>query len=209
LAPERFIAKQQTVFRREFLAQVSTLLAPLASANTDRRLFSELFAHDLDPLGAIALWQQTVSLPDDMLHKVDRMSMAHALEVRAPFLDARLAELLNRTSFSVKLRDGRQKYVLRKALERYLPADFVWRPKHGFAVPLAHWFKDDLAGFVRDRLLAPDAIVQRVIKQSTLTQIMADHARGARDWSNALWALLIFELWCRSSGITGDSIVDA
>ena len=60
LAPERFIAKQQTVFRREFLAKVSTLLAPLASANTDRRLFSELFAHDLDPLGAIALWQQTV-----------------------------------------------------------------------------------------------------------------------------------------------------
>jgi asparagine synthase (glutamine-hydrolysing) len=207
--PERFIVKQQTIFRRKFLADASRTLAPLALAQTDQRLFSALFAPDLDPLGAIALWQQTVSLPDDLLHKVDRMSMAHSLEVRAPFLDHRLFELLNRTTFQAKLKGGRQKYILRKALERYLPADFVWGPKRGFSVPLASWFKGDLAGFIRNQLLVPEAVVQRVIAGSALEQVITEHSRGVRDWSTTLWALLMFEVWCRSYSITAESIVDA
>jgi asparagine synthase (glutamine-hydrolysing) len=87
-----------------------------------------------------------------MLHKVDRMSMAHALEVRTPFLDHRLAELMNRVAFSAKLKHGRQKYILRKALERYLPWDFLWRPKQGFDVP--HGLKS-ISRFIRDQLLTP------------------------------------------------------
>lgn len=203
-APERFIAKQQTVFRRDALAGISKALTQQASAQTDHGIFAELFAQDLDPLGAIALWQQTVSLPDDMLHKVDRMSMAHALEVRTPFLDHRLCELMNRTTFRAKLSGGHPKYILRKALERYLPGDFAWRPKHGFAVPLAHWFKEDLAGFIRDRLLAPKAIAPHIIARSALERLISDHSRGVRDCSTTLWALLMFDLWCRSYSITAE-----
>ncbi|MXP63098.1 asparagine synthase (glutamine-hydrolyzing) [Roseomonas sp. M0104] len=203
-AGERFMAKQQTVFRQAFLRQH---VAPLALAEVpdcaNPRLLREPGLH---PLGAIAAWQQRVSLPDDMLHKVDRMSMAHALEVRTPFLDHRLGELMNRASFNAKMVGGRQKYILRKALERYLPADFLWRRKQGFVVPLSLWFKDDLAGFLRGRLLSPGAAVQGIVPRHTLELLLGEHARGTRDWGSALWALLMFELWCGAHGLTQENL---
>jgi asparagine synthase (glutamine-hydrolysing) len=67
----------------------------------------------------------------------------------APFLDHRLAELMNRVKFRTKLPNGRQKYLLRKAMERYLPASFLWRRKQGFSVPLSHWFKENLGDYIR------------------------------------------------------------
>jgi len=204
-AKDRFVAKQQTVFRREFLKQHARPLVA-ASGVPDHLLFATLYEPSQHPLGAVAAWQQNVSLPDDMLHKVDRMSMAHSLEVRTPFLDHRLGELMNRTSFAAKMAGGRQKYILRKALERYLPHDFLWRRKQGFAVPLAHWFKDDLASFIRDRLLAPNAVIHGIIPRKTIELILSQHSRGLRDWSSALWALLIFDLWCRSYGLTKEHL---
>lgn len=203
-AGERFIAKQQTVFRGDFLRRHAASQAGLRPC--ERSTFGVLREPGLHPLGAIAAWQQRVGLTDDMLHKVDRMSMAHGLEVRTPFLDHRLGELMNRASFAAKMAGGRQKYILRKALERYLPPDFLWRRKQGFRVPLAHWFRDDLAGFIRDRLLAPGALVHGIIPGSAIEMLLAEHARGTRDWNAALWALLMFELWCRSCGLTRESL---
>jgi asparagine synthase (glutamine-hydrolysing) len=208
-AAERFVAKQQTVFRSDFLRAVAPALAGAAGAGADRKLFAPLFGQAANPLGAIALWQQMVSLPDDMLHKVDRMSMAHSLEVRAPFLDHRLAELLNRTKFSAKLPGGRQKYILRKAMAAYFPEEFLARRKQGFVVPLQRWFRGDLAGHLRARLLAPGAASTRVIARPAIDRILAEHARGARAWDGALWALLIFEHWCGRFGFTADSLADA
>ena len=208
-AAERFIAKQQTVFRRDFLRGIAPALAPASGVDADRTLFAPLFEHTTNPLGAIALWQQTVSLPDDMLHKVDRMSMAHSLEVRAPFLDHRLAELLNRTKFSAKLPGGRQKYILRRAVADYFPEDFLARRKQGFVVPLQRWFRGDLAGHLRSRLLAPGAASTQVIARPAIERILSEHSRGQRAWDGALWALLIFEHWCSRFGLTADSLADA
>jgi asparagine synthase (glutamine-hydrolysing) len=205
-ARERFIAKQQTVFRDAFLLQHGSNLARCPSAR--HAVVGPLDEPGLTPLGAMAAWQQRVSLPDDMLHKVDRMSMAHGLEVRTPFLDHRLGELMNRATFATKMQGGRQKFILRKALERYLPREFLWRRKQGFRVPLASWFRDDLAGFIRDRLLAPHALVHAAVPRGTIELVLADHARGSRDWSAALWALLMFELWSRAFGLTADSLAD-
>ncbi|TMG77588.1 MAG: asparagine synthase (glutamine-hydrolyzing) [Betaproteobacteria bacterium] len=195
-AGARFVAKQQVVFRRDHLAGISPYLAPHATAENDRALFSPMFDHALSPLAGMTLWQQTVSLADDMLVKVDRMSMAHSLEVRAPFLDHRLAELMNRVTFGTKLPWGRQKYLLRKAMERYFPADFLWRKKQGFSVPLSYWFKDSLGDYIRQKLLAPGAMVGYLFKREALERIIGEHARLTRDWSFALWALLMFETWC-------------
>jgi asparagine synthase (glutamine-hydrolysing) len=184
-AGERFAAKQQVAFRRAHLAAISPYLASQATPESDRELFAPLFDPALSALGGITLWQQTVSLADDMLVKVDRMSMAHSLEVRAPFLDHRLAELMNRVQFGTKLPGGRQKYLLRKAMERYLPASFLWRKKQGFSVPLSHWFKDSLGDYVRQRLLAPGAMVGHLFERAALERIVGEHARMARDWSHA------------------------
>jgi asparagine synthase (glutamine-hydrolysing) len=203
-AEDRFMAKQQTVFREAFLQDRLRGTGGFLSAGCEA--LRPMRQPGLSPLGAIAAWQQRVSLPDDMLHKVDRMSMAHGLEVRAPFLDHRLCELLNRASFAAKVPGGRTKFILRHALERYLPADFLWRPKQGFQVPIAGWFKDDLAGFIRDRLLAPRAIIHHAIPRTVIQELLGQHARGRRDWSGALYGLLMFELWARSFGLTQDSM---
>jgi asparagine synthase (glutamine-hydrolysing) len=205
-AGERFAAKQQVAFRREHLAAISPYLAPRATAENDREFFAPLFDPALPALGGMTLWQQTVSLADDMLVKVDRMSMAHSLEVRAPFLDHRLAELMNRVKFGTKLPGGRQKYLLRKAMERYLPPSFLWRRKQGFSVPLSHWFKDSLANYIGQRLLAPGAMVGHLFERAALERTIGEHARMARDWSQALWALLMFETWCRRYRIGPDSL---
>jgi len=208
-AAERFIAKQQTIFRRDFLRTVSQRLSPVASKTTDRDLFYTLWEDYDNPLCAIAFWQQTNSLPNDMLHKVDRMSMAHSLEVRAPFLDHRLVELLNRTSFAGKLPGGRQKHILRTALAGHFPQEFLWRKKQGFVVPLQRWFRNDLSGFIRSRLLAPDAISRTIMPAPAVERILAEHAKGTRNWEGALWALLMFEQWCRAFQVSADGLADA
>jgi len=205
-AGERFVAKQQVVFRRDYLASISPYLAPHATAENDRALFSPMFDHVMSPLAGMALWQQTVSLTDDMLVKVDRMSMAHGLEVRAPFLDHRLAELMNRVTFDTKLPRGRQKYLLRKAMERYFPAEFLWRKKQGFSVPLSYWFKDSLGDYIRQKLLAPGAMVGHVFKREALERIIGEHGRLTRDWSCALWTLLMFETWCGRYQVGPDAL---
>jgi asparagine synthase (glutamine-hydrolysing) len=205
-AGERFVAKQQVVFRRDHLAGISPYLAPHATAENDRALFAPMFNDAISPLAGMTLWQQTVSLADDMLVKVDRMSMAHSLEVRAPFLDHRLAELMNRVAFDTKLPGGRQKYLLRRAMGSYFPADFLWRRKQGFDVPLGYWFKDGLDRYIRQKLLAPSAMVGRVFKREALERIIGEQARLTRDWSFALWALLMFETWCGRYRIGPDAL---
>ena len=205
-ARSRFVAKQQVVFRREYLAGVSPYLAQHATPASDHALFAAMFDRGLSPLAGMTLWQQTVSLVDDMLVKVDRMSMAHSLEVRAPFLDHRLAELVNRVKFDVKLPGGRQKYLLRKLMERFLPAEFLWRRKQGFCVPLGFWFKEGLNDYIGQKLLATRAMVAHVFDRSALERLIGEHTRLKRDWSAALWALLMFETWCARYQIGPDAL---
>jgi asparagine synthase (glutamine-hydrolysing) len=195
-AGERFVAKQQTAFRRSHVAQLSPYLAPYATAANDRALFAPMFDGECSPLAGMTLWQQSVSLVDDMLVKVDRMSMAHSLEVRAPFLDHRLAELMNRVAFRTKMPEGRQKYILRKAMERYLPAEFLWRRKQGFNAPIRQWFRSDVGDYIVQKVLAPGAMVGHLFGREALETVVGEHKRLKRDWGNALWALVMFETWC-------------
>jgi asparagine synthase (glutamine-hydrolysing) len=205
-ARSRFVAKQQVVFRREYLAAISPYLAQHATPASDQALFAAMFDKTLCPLAGMTLWQQTVSLVDDMLVKVDRMSMAHSLEVRAPFLDHRLAELVNQVKFDVKLPGGRQKYLLRKLMERFLPAEFLWRRKQGFCVPLGFWFKEGLNEYIGQKLLATRAMVAHVFDRAAVERLIGEHRSLKRDWSAALWALLMFESWCARYQIGPDAL---
>jgi asparagine synthase (glutamine-hydrolysing) len=98
---------------------------------------------------------------------------------------------------------------LRKGLERYFPPAFVWRRKHGFSVPLARWFQGELSGYIGDRFLTGDALVRRIVDRGVLERLIEQHREGVRDWSSALWALLMFDYWCRGYGVRAENIAGA
>ena len=127
--------------------------------------------------------------------KVDRASMAHSLEVRAPILDHKLMELAASMPSSMKLRGTNGKYIFKKALKQVLPESVLHRKKMGFAVPLAHWFRGDL------KELAHGVIFSRnrdgLLNESTVSRVWKEHQSGLCDHSTELWALLIFRLWQR------------
>ena len=201
----RFLSKQQVIFRKEFLEGVAALPFVEEGARLEEERFRGLLARYRSPLEAMASWQGSVSLVDDMLVKVDRMSMAHSLEVRAPFLDHRISELVWSMPFSVKVPGTRTKYVLKKALEGHFPKAFLWRPKMGFVVPLDFWFRDDLHAYAKGVLLDPRARVGRMFHADGLRRVLADAASGAGN-GHALWALLMFETWCRVFGIEEEAL---
>jgi asparagine synthase (glutamine-hydrolysing) len=137
-------------------------------------------------------------LPDDILVKVDRASMAVSLETRAPLLDYRLAEFLATVPAEMRYRHREKKYLLKKAMEGVLPREILYRSKMGFGVPLKHWFRKDAAQFTREVLLSQAARERGLFDPQEVQLCLDRHARGRRDFSGKLWTLLFFELWCRS-----------
>ena len=135
-------------------------------------------------------------LPLDILTKVDRMSMAHSLEARVPLLDHKLVEFAATIPPELCLRDGNTKYIFKQAMRGILPDDIIDRPKQGFAIPLAHWFRGQLDGFVQDLLLSDASRARQLFNPAYLEQMLRLHAEG-RYMGAALWTLISFELWCR------------
>jgi asparagine synthase (glutamine-hydrolysing) len=137
-------------------------------------------------------------LPDDILVKVDRASMAVGLEARVPLLDHRVVEFAWRLPLSLKVRGGVGKRVLRDVLYRYVPRALIERPKAGFAVPLAAWLRGPLREWADD-LLAPDALAGHgLFDVATVRRAWDDHRSGRRDRHHQLWAVLAFESWRRA-----------
>ena len=132
-------------------------------------------------------------LVDDILVKVDRASMANSLEVRSPLLDHVLMELIARMPSSLKLKGKTGKYIFKKALEPVLPREILTRPKQGFGVPLADWFRKDLKETTAAVLLQPDPM--GVLNPKTVADLWTKHQSGFRDFSTPLWILLMFRLW--------------
>jgi asparagine synthase (glutamine-hydrolysing) len=152
-----------------------------------------------DALALIQYLDLHTYLVGDINTKVDRASMAHSLEVREPLMDHPLVEWLASLPSSWKVRDGEGKYLLKKAMEPQLPASVLYRPKQGFAVPLAEWFRGPLRQRVRDALLGPRLADTGLFNMSTLRQMVDAHAGGLRDYSAPLWSLLMFESFLRNT----------
>ena len=150
-----------------------------------------------DPLDRALYVDVKTYLVDDILMKVDKMSMAVSLEARVPLLDHKLIEFAATVPTSLKLKNGRSKYLLRRLLERRLPASIVDRPKQGFAVPVAAWLRGPLAPMVDD-LLASGAMRERgVFNHRTIAAMWKEHRTGVRDHRHRLWSLVMLELWFR------------
>ena len=135
-------------------------------------------------------------LPLDILTKVDRMTMAHSIEARPPLLDHRLVEFAATIPARFRLRGGTTKYLFKQAMRGLLPDAIIDRPKHGFAVPLAHWFRGELGGFARDMLLGARCRQRGIFDPRSVRALLQRNDRG-RNLDLQLWTMLSFELWCR------------
>ena len=158
-----------------------------------------------EPLSFVQYLDMKTYLVGDILTKVDRASMAHSLEVREPLLDHRLMEWLSCLSPALKLRGREGKYLFKKALEAYLPNDILYRPKMGFAVPLASWFRGPLKERVESAVLGPVLGDSGYFNPKFLREMVEEHRSGRRDYSVPLWSLLMFEAFLRKAMGAGDA----
>ncbi|MGB4499600.1 MAG: XrtA/PEP-CTERM system amidotransferase [Methylococcaceae bacterium] len=181
-------------------------------------LFSEQFKRDLqdyeavnvfrkyaakaqtdNPLSMVQYLDLKTYLPGDILTKVDRASMAHALEVRVPLLDHKLVEWIAGLPPEMKLKGREGKYIFKKSLENYLPNDILYRPKMGFSIPLNSWFRNELKSKVRETLLGETMLQSGLFNQDFLLKMVNQNESGLRDYSTAIWALLMFDAFLKTN----------
>jgi asparagine synthase (glutamine-hydrolysing) len=136
-------------------------------------------------------------LPDDVLTKVDRMSMAHSIESRVPLLDNHVIDFAASLPASLKIRNGRRKHVLKEAVRNLLPLDILNRRKQGFGVPLGVWFRGGLSDLLSDVLTSPRTRQRGYFEPAFVDRLVGEHRAGKRDHTLRLWQLMVFELWHR------------
>ena len=151
-----------------------------------------------DPLSLIQYLDLKTYLPGDILTKVDRASMAHSLEVRVPILDHHLVEWTSGLNPQFRLNGREGKFVFKKALERYISPDILYREKMGFSVPLATWFRGPLRERVKNAILGPVLADAAIFNREFLEKMVGQHQSGVRDYSAPIWSLLMFEAFYRN-----------
>jgi len=195
-----------------YFHSVSLMRGPMRQALFSPRLRAALGGYDAvevfrdharragtdDPLALIQYLDLKTYLVGDINTKVDRASMANSLEVREPLMDHPLVEWLATLPSSLKIRGQEGKYLFKKSMEPHLPHDVLYRPKMGFAVPLARWFRGPLAGRVRESLLGSRLADTGWFNRDYLEHLVDAHASGARDYSSPIWSLLMFEAFLRN-----------
>jgi len=186
-----------TMFRADELRR---LFRPDAFEQLSRHDAGTAAERELRPghhwLDAIQHFDLNNYLPDDILTKVDRMTMAHSVEARPPLLDHRLVEFAATVPARFRLRDGTTKYLFKQAMRAVVPDRIIDRQKQGFAVPLAKWLRGDLATFARDILLSDRAAQRGLFNLRQVERLLRLNHHG-RDLDLQLWTMLSLELWCR------------
>jgi len=183
----RALAGEEGGVARPALARLAGPLDDLLAAH-----FEEASGRDL--LTQMTLVDLTSYLPGDILTKVDRASMAFSLEARVPLLDHKLVEFAVSLPSSLKVRDGVGKWVLRQAITGLVPPAVLARPKQGFGVPIAHWFRDDLRHRI-EGLLTPGARLYEYVEPEAVRRVAEEHWSGRRDHAEMLWRYLVLDLW--------------
>ena len=175
--------------------QVRNLFNGSAMSRLARRWYEK--TEGLDPLLRMMYLDVKSWLPDDLLIKADKMTMASSLELRVPFLDHRLVELGGRIPSRYRIKGWSTKYILKKAMEPYLPHEILHRGKMGFPTPLALMFQDDLQGYVADVLTSDRFFDRGYFQPEVVKRLVAEHSSGRRDHHRVLWQLLVLEEWHR------------
>jgi asparagine synthase (glutamine-hydrolysing) len=184
--------EREALFAPEFLQQVDVA--------HPARIFEGYLekVRDRSPLKRMLYADLKIWLPDNLLLRGDQMTMAASIEERVPFLDHELVELAARIPSRMLTRGFKTKVLLRQALRPYLPPETLRRRKVGFTVPIGPWFRTSLKSLVADLVLAPEARARGYFNQKAVEGFVREHFDGVRDRQKQLWALVNFELWCRS-----------
>ncbi|WP_281915508.1 asparagine synthase (glutamine-hydrolyzing) [Caldimonas thermodepolymerans] len=180
-------------------ADLRMLLVPEVAGNDPFVRVSDRFtrADIADPMEKILAGDIDTYLADDILVKVDRMTMANSLEARSPLLDHELLEFAARLPLDLKLRNGSGKYLLKQVARDLLPAAVLDKPKQGFAIPVAKWFREDLRELMLDTLADRRFRERGIFNTAGVRRCMELHLAGSHDYSEPLWLLLTYEMWAR------------
>jgi asparagine synthase (glutamine-hydrolysing) len=171
-------------------------VAPYGTRQALSRLQKDV--HHLDPLTQMLYIDSRANLPDDLLMVSDKTSMANSLESRVPFLDYRLVEFIESLPPNLKLKRLNEKYLHKKAVEKWLPRKIVYRKKKGFANPIQNWFRVGMKSFVEDCLLSKNSSVAHYFDQGYIKQIIELDRAGKEQYRRHIYLLVSLELWHRS-----------
>jgi asparagine synthase (glutamine-hydrolysing) len=185
-----------------FTTELASLLRPELAQGLERERLLESFrtsyaAGTGSTLARLLQLNFETYLVDDLLVKMDRMSMAHGLEARSPFLDTALVEFGAALPDRLRMRFGKGKLLLRRAMREILPPSILARGKMGFGAPLGAWFRSDLQGLVRERLLEQTSPIYEYLEREAVEAVIARHGTARADLSAQIWALLTLESWLR------------
>jgi asparagine synthase (glutamine-hydrolysing) len=187
--PNIFHESQQSgICTRDFANTVHLQLSALAAGffeecNSDSYLDKILYVD-------ARLW-----LPDDLLTKVDRATMAFSLEARVPYLDKDLVQFCASLPADLKLQQTTTKFILKKMAEKYLPKNIVYRRKQGFVMPVKEWLQHDLQHYLRNHLSSASVLKRNLLKPARVNRLIAEHLAEKKNHSFKLWTLLMLELW--------------
>jgi asparagine synthase (glutamine-hydrolysing) len=153
---------------------------------------------DIDELGGFQLLEVRSSLPDELLMYADKLSMAHSLEVRVPYLDRTIVEYVQRLDASFKIRGGTRKWLHRQVCQNYLPPRILKRKKRGFAVNVVdNWFQSTVRSRFSEFLLDSNSLMFNILKQQPVQSLLEAHQAGRQDNHKLLFSLVMFEQWLR------------
>jgi len=178
--------------------RLTRLEAPASNTQT-----SSLFdsGNGNSALRGILYFDQTSWLPDNLLERGDRMTMAASLEARMPFMDHELAAFVSGLPDEWRVRGRTTKRILREAMRRVLPPTILERPKVGFRVPVNEWFRGSMRGYLTDHLLGPQSRTRDYYRPEALRGYVEEHAAGRQNHEKLLWCLLTLEIWHRELGL--------
>jgi asparagine synthase (glutamine-hydrolysing) len=197
LGPEAWFVWRRTVFPQYILSAVVTPDV-VASAALPEREAVRAIENDRGPLlSRLQRWDQHHYLPDDILVKVDRATMAHSLEARCPILDHKVIELAASVPSHWHGNAELTKRLFREVIRDWVPGEVLQRPKRGFGVPMRRWFHEGLTRWARDILLDPRSTQRGWTRPAEVVTLLDQHERGSRDYAKGLWSLVTLELWAR------------